>query len=224
MINKTQFQITYQGKSYDLKLHQQSFKLQISDRQSQRATIEIVAISEKQLVSYQDPDIGNTDYIDSIALFIEHLQIPLSDIKQKDFRSLQAIIIDYEQNWALTPHPMLTPTSDIIGVITTQQIHPSGDYITSLKAGFTHLSNGLFQISLTGKTDDINNEAVSDFSLIFQADLEIEVWDAQSRRDLRELFTSYFHEQDFEISILLSDEGVQQILTVTVKETALHEH
>lgn len=133
---------------------------------------------------------------------------PLSFIKQKDFRLLQEVVIDYEQNWALDPHPMLTPTSDIIGVVTSQQIHPSGDYITTLKIHFTHLSDALFLISLKGMTDEKNNGAVSDFSLVFQAKLEIEVWDTQSSCDLRDLFINYFNEQDFEISILLSDESL----------------
>ena len=217
MINKTQFQITYNGKSYDFKLHRQSFKLQISDQQSQRATINIEAISEKQLVTYQDPNIGSTEYFDTIGIFIEHLQIPLSFIKEKDFKSLQEVVIDYEQNWALNPHPMLTPTSDIIGVVTSQQIHPSGDYITALKIHFTYLSNGLFLISLKGVTEDMDNEAVSDFSLIFQAYLKIEVWNTQSSCNLEDLFTNYFDKQDFDISILLSDEGLQQVLTATVK-------
>lgn len=219
MANQTQFKATYNGLSYNFRLHRQCFKLQITDQESQRATIAIEAISEEQLVTYHDPDLGNIEHSDVIGIFIEYLQIPLSFIKERDFRSLQNIAIDYHQDWALDPHPMLTPTSDIIGVITSQKLHPSGDYITSLKINFTHMTNGLFLISLKGTTDDKNHEAISDFSLTFQANLEIEVWDMQSSCDLRDLFTCYFHEQDFEISILLSDEGVQQILTATIKES-----
>lgn len=219
MENQTQFKATYNGQPCNFKLHRHCFKLQITDQKSQRATIEIEAISEEQLVTYHDPDLGNIEHPDTIGIFIEYLQIPLSSIKEKDFRSLQNVTIDYQQDWALNPHPMLTPTSDIIGVITSQELRPSGDYITSLKIKFTHLTNGLFLISLKGTTDDKDHEAISDFSVTFQANLEIEVWDIESSSDLRDLFTSYFHAQDFEISILLSDEGVQQILTATVKES-----
>ena len=218
MNHPTHFKATYNGQSYDFKTQRQHFKLQIKDAQSQRITIDIAVISGEQLVTYRDPDIGNTEYYDTIGLFIEHLQIPCSFIKEKNFRSLQEVNINYQQDWALDPHPMLTPTSDIIGVITSQ-LRPSGDYITSLKAHFKHLSHGLFLISLEGTTDDKDHEAISDFSLKFPANLEIEVWDVESNSDLRDLFTRYFHEQDFEISILLSDAGIQQILTATVKDS-----
>ncbi len=53
-----------------------------------KITIDIAVISGEQLITYRDPDIGNTEYYDTIGLFIEHLQIPCSFIKKKNFRSL----------------------------------------------------------------------------------------------------------------------------------------
>lgn len=170
-MSKELFIATYNGNQYEFELLQKKFELFVDLKNPQRISLKVKIISKEREVNFYDEDEGIQSIMDDVGIFIESIQLPICDIKQRNFRTLENIIINFEQDLSLNEHPLLDKYSDSAGLITTSMIHPSGDPIIALSMSFQHVHGGIFLVYLQGKTDDL--DSISTFEVSCYMDMQV---------------------------------------------------
>lgn len=198
------FRIIYQEKEIDFEIAKAELQLWSTDAFNKEEIGLLINITtkEKKVVLYDDEENEAYENYLQPRIYTEWLDIKTDSIQNKDFRSMENLVIDFDQTGTEIKTQGIIWKEECPGALYVQ----SHSLFEKVRVRFHHIKNGLFNVKLEGFA-----QFDTSFEIETQIPLQV-ILKSYNHQATIETIQSYFEElfnqNDFDVEVKRQDKGI----------------